>query len=176
MLFEVIECCRYEKEWRNLIQQFNCHYTLIKLRLADGLLFATLCLKFSCLIKRCLTVSIQTTGIWFESHQISPLQKIKALRRPVILTLGVETQAPVSQTSRPKGPPTWMTLPYWITVPRSFLFSDSFCFFSRSAACWKERDAKRQKHVKRHPCQCLMPMQWHTGISRETILHGHCHS
>lgn len=31
--------------------------------------------------------------------------------------------------------PTWITLPYWITVPSNFLFSVSFCFFSRSAAC-----------------------------------------
>ena len=30
---------------------------------------------------------------------------------------------------------TWITLPYWITVPSNFLFSVSFCFFSKSAAC-----------------------------------------
>lgn len=31
--------------------------------------------------------------------------------------------------------PTWITLPYWMTVPSNFLFSVSFCFFSKSAAC-----------------------------------------
>jgi len=30
---------------------------------------------------------------------------------------------------------TWMTLPYCMQVPSSFLFSLSFCFFSSSAAC-----------------------------------------
>lgn len=40
--------------------------------------------------------------------------------------------------SRPAGH-TWMTFPYWMTVPSSLRFSDSFCFFSRSAACCRER-------------------------------------
>lgn len=35
-----------------------------------------------------------------------------------------------------RSQPTWITLPYWMTVPSSFLFSVSFCFFSKSAACW----------------------------------------
>ena len=30
---------------------------------------------------------------------------------------------------------TCTTLPYWMTLPSSFLFSDSFCFFSNSEAC-----------------------------------------
>lgn len=34
---------------------------------------------------------------------------------------------------------TWMTFPYWMTVPSNLRFSDSFCFFSRSAACCRER-------------------------------------
>ena len=31
--------------------------------------------------------------------------------------------------------PTWITLPYCMQVPSSFLFSLLFCFFSNSAAC-----------------------------------------
>ena len=32
---------------------------------------------------------------------------------------------------------TCITLPYWTSLPSSFWFSFSFCFFSCSAACWK---------------------------------------
>lgn len=50
----------------------------------------------------------------------------------------------VSHAQLPR--PTWMTLPYWITVPSSFLFSVSFCFFSKSAACCVWRRRKRTRH------------------------------
>lgn len=42
---------------------------------------------------------------------------------------------------------TWITFPYWMTVPSSFLFSESFCFFSKSAACcrWEGKNITRLK-------------------------------
>jgi len=36
---------------------------------------------------------------------------------------------------------TCITFPYCTTKPNNFLFSDSFCFFSISAACWKQNGA-----------------------------------
>lgn len=41
-----------------------------------------------------------------------------------------------------------MTFPYWITVPSSFLFSESFCFFSKSAACWEATDDIKMRAIK----------------------------
>lgn len=50
---------------------------------------------------------------------------------------------------------TWMTFPYWMTVPSSLRFSDSFCFFSRSAACCRERGTRwslrNQAHMSEAP-------------------------
>lgn len=39
---------------------------------------------------------------------------------------------------------TWMTFPYWITVPSNFLFSESFCFFSKSAACYISEGKRKE--------------------------------
>lgn len=69
----------------------------------------------------------------------------------VILWL-YQTQSPCYLITPTLPAHTWMTFPYWITVPSSFRFSDSFCFFSRSAACWNinghQLDLVLQKHIK----------------------------
>lgn len=57
---------------------------------------------------------------------------------------------------RRRARPTWITLPYWITVPSSFLFSVSFCFFSRSAACCARRKAGHHEATRR-PSSAMMP-------------------
>lgn len=43
--------------------------------------------------------------------------------------------SPLSRES--KSTLTWITLLYFTISPNSFLFSDSFCFCSNSAACYK---------------------------------------
>lgn len=58
---------------------------------------------------------------------------------------------------------TWITLLYLTTSPSSFLFSDSFCFCSSSAACWT-------KHTFTPAFRMLMQMQMKINI--QIVLEG----
>lgn len=58
---------------------------------------------------------------------------------------------------------TWMTLLYLTTSPSSFLFSDSFCFCSSSAACWT-------RHKFTLSFRMLMQMQMKINI--QIVLKG----